>query len=64
MPTYESWKYCEFKKEGVKCGEIADAECTGAGCLHKNHPKFVCNQHQEIVEQVSEALERMDKELG
>ena len=45
MPTYERWKYCDAEVDGKKCGEIADSECTAPGCLHEDHPHFVCREH-------------------
>ena len=59
MPTYETWKYCNFIELDKECGKVAYAECTAPGCLHKDHPRFVCTKHQSIVELVDEALERM-----
>lgn len=62
MPTYESWKYCSFEEEGVRCGSVADAECTSISCAHKDHPRFVCAKHQQIVEMVDKALSRMSRD--
>ena len=59
MPTYKSFKYCNFIELDKECGETAYGECMTPD---EYHPRFVCLKHQELIEMVDEALIRMGKD--